>query len=151
MSVTIRPMRIGDLNQVIRLVKSTEGLGFKKWETFWVLLRSLLRNWGLAQVAISDGGEIIGSVFVAEGLMVMVHHLAVAPHARKQNLGTRLAQAGLRRVYRKRWASRRVYVTVLPDNLRAQDFWSKFGCTLQATGDLILYTLDLEDQEWLSP
>lgn len=149
MSLTIRPMRIRDLVQVVHLVESTEGLGFKSWENFWVLARTLIRNWGLAQVAV-ENGSIIGSVFIGEGLMVMVHHLSVAPQARGQNIGTRMVQAGLRGVYRKKFASRRVYVTVLPDNVGAQTFWTRFGCTLQATGDLFLYTLDLEDQPWLT-
>lgn len=149
MTAIIRPMRIGDLPQVVRLVESTEGLAFKKWETFLVLARTLLRNWGLAQVAVLNG-EVVGSVFIAEGLMVMVHHLVVAPQARGQNLATKMVQAGLRSVYRKKWASRRVYVTTLPSNIGAQIFWSKFGFTHQAFGYLVLFTLDLGEQDWLS-
>lgn len=149
MAAIIRPMRIRDLPHVVRLVESTEGLAFKKWETLWVFARALVRNWGLAQVAVLNG-EIVGSVFIAEGLMVMVHHLAVAPQARGHNIATRMVQAGLRSVYRKKWASRRVYVTTLPSNIGAQIFWSKFGFTHQAFGYLVLFTLDLGDQEWLS-
>lgn len=149
MSAIIRPMRILDLPSVIRLVKTTDGLAFKNWETFWVLARSLVRNRGLAQVAVLNN-EIVGCVFIAEGLMVMIHHLAVAPHARRHNLATRMVQAGLRAVYRKKWASRRVYVTTLPYNIEAQIFWSGFGFTHQAGGSLVLFTLDLGEQEWLS-
>ncbi len=149
MSLQIRPMRVFDLPAVMSLVKRTEGLGFKKWEVFMVLTRALLRNWKLPQVAVLDG-EIVGSVFVAEGLMAAVHHLTVAPHARGQNLGTRLVQAGLRKLYHKKYAARRVYITVLPDNTGARTFWTKFGCKLESTGDLVLFTLDLKEQTWLA-
>jgi ribosomal protein S18 acetylase RimI-like enzyme len=81
----------------------------------------------------------------------MVHHLAVAPAARKSGLGTELAKTGLRALYRLPDAARRVYVTVLSTNEGALRFWTKFGFTPQtAEGNIHLFTLDLGAQSWLN-
>ncbi len=161
MSATIRAMTAPDLTQVIALVKKTEGLAFQNWEDKPVLERALERNEKLSQVAVDEHGKIIGAVFIGEGIMAMVHHLTVDPQARNprygstdapvalKNLGTKLVQTGLRQLYQTPNASRRVYVTVLKENKVAQAFWTKFGCSLQAEGNLVTFTLNLEDQAWL--
>lgn len=146
----IRAMIQADLPAVRRLVETTEGLAFKFWETDAVLTRLLDRCDGLSQVAIDDSENVVGAVFIGEGLMAFVHHLAVKPDARGYGLGTKLVRAGLSSLYRQANGAKRVYITVLSTNTVAQSFWMKFGASLQASGTLVLFTMDLGSQEWLN-
>ncbi|MBS1991807.1 MAG: GNAT family N-acetyltransferase [Cyanobacteria bacterium SZAS LIN-2] len=154
--LSIRPMQVEDLPEVRELILCTEGLAFHPWEGEACLARSLERNPGLSQVAldwkVNQGRpQIVGCVFVGEGLMAMVHHLAVRPGMRGQGLATHLVQAGLRRLYHTPDAGRRVYITALNCNLRAQMFWNNLGAEFQARGNLCLFTLNLnaENYPWL--
>jgi len=146
---TISSMQISDLAAVQHLVQNTEGLAFKDWEGTLVLARFLERCAGLSQVAYTQDGELVGCVFIAEGLMAMVHHLAVRPDWRGRGLATALVQSGLRALYREPLGAKRVYVTVLESNVGALEFWTKFGADKKADGPINMFTMDLGEQAWL--
>lgn len=147
--ITVRSMTANDIPAVRALVEATDGLGFKSWESDPVLARCLSRCDGLSQVATDKDGALIGCVFIGEGLMGFVHHLAVAPEARGRLAGTTMVRRGLNLLFKREHAARRIYITVLSSNAGAQRFWESFGAERQADGALVLFTMDLGEQKWL--
>ncbi len=149
----IRAMQAADLPAVRRLVESTQGLNFQKWETMQFLENALETCPGLSQVAVKRTGEVVACVFVGAVVMTMIHHLAVSDQARRQGLARVMVQKALRTLYARPHGSRRAYVTVLENNRKAQKFWASLGFTNQSQGPLWLYTMDLDPHKhpWLAP
>lgn len=147
--ITVRSMTPRDIPGVRALVEATDGLGFQSWESDQVLERFLNRCEGLSQVALDKDGAIIGCVFIGEGLMGFVHHLAVAPEARGRLAGTTMVRRGLSLLFKQENAARCVHLTVLSSNTQAQRFWEDFGAERQADGEHVLFAIELGHQKWL--
>ena len=93
--VEIRPMTAADLGAARRLWRTSPGIGLNESDSPANLRTFLGRNPGLSQVA-RQGRRLLGAVLCGhEGRRGYLHHLAVAPEARRTGIGKRLVTACL--------------------------------------------------------
>src|SRR4051794_22337560 len=100
MRSNIRPMKLTDYDQVLRLWQNSEGVGLNESDTRLAIALYLKRNRGMSFVA-RDGKFLVGAVLCGhDGRRGYLHHLAVAPTHRRKGLGTKLVERCLAELQR---------------------------------------------------
>jgi putative acetyltransferase len=122
-----REMNIQDYGKVLDIWKSTPGIGLSEADSRESIHRFLSRNPGLSFVAQMDT-DLVGAVLCGnDGRRGYIHHLAVVPAFRRQNIGrslverclSALAQAGIQKCH----------LFVFRENKDGIAFWEKLDWT----------------------
>ncbi|HEX4641615.1 MAG TPA: GNAT family N-acetyltransferase [Chthoniobacterales bacterium] len=123
--VTTREFLISDYDQAIALWSAVEGIELSEGDSREEIAEYFRRNPGLSQVAEADG-KIVGAALCGhDGRRGWIYHLAVAPTARRQQIGKLLVEAcvnGLRAAGLKR-----AIILVAGDNPGGHEFWLRNG------------------------
>jgi ribosomal protein S18 acetylase RimI-like enzyme len=128
-SLTFRPMTIGDYEDAVALWQDAEGVGLTVGDERPAIERCLARNPGMSLVA-REGGLLAGAVLCGhDGRRGYIHHLAVADAFRGRGIAREmvarcvacLAEAGIPRCH----------ILVYTLNTQGQGFWRAIGWTLR--------------------
>jgi putative acetyltransferase len=134
MNLAIQPMAPTDLQEVLALWQSSEGIGLSGADGIEGIVTFLARNPGLSLVA-RDGGELAGAVLCGhDGRRGYLHHLAVAAPYRRRGVGRRLTERCLQGLGER--GIQKCHVLVFGKNRGAVSFWQGLGW--QARGDLCI-------------
>lgn len=135
----IRPFNAGDIEAVLRLWASCEGLGRGPGDTVDALSRFLERNPGLSLVAV-DGRTTAAAVLCGhDARRGYIYHLAVAMQYRRRGLAFELVRRCLSGL--KAAGIERCQVFVQSDNVVATKFWQAMGGKLRT--DLHVLSIQL--------
>ncbi|WP_433694026.1 GNAT family N-acetyltransferase [Herbaspirillum seropedicae] len=97
----------------------------------------LERNTGLSFVAIT-GEELVGTILCGhDGRRGFIHHLAVAPKARRRGIASRLVAASLQSL--KANGIEKCHLLVFVNNRQGNEFWRSIGAKFR--NELGLYSL----------
>jgi putative acetyltransferase len=137
--VELREMTIGDYDEVIALWRSCEGIGLSAADSRESIERYLARNPGMSFVAV-EAGRMVGAVICGhDGRRGLLHHLAVAPSARRQGIGSRLVEGCLAGL--KAAGIDKCHIFVYADNQAAIQFWERGGWFRRPELALLSYTV----------
>lgn len=146
-SFTIREMTIADYEPVVALWRTTPGIGLSEADERANIAAFLDRNRGLSFVAVDGGGPaggpaggVAGAVLGGfDGRRGYLHHLAVAPRARRGGIGRALVDASLAALAVR--GARRCHIFVMAGNADGQRFWERVGWFRR--DDLVVMSKDL--------
>ena len=125
MTIAIADMDAGDLEEVLELWRTAEGVGLNESDTVERLEVYLRRNEGLSAVARSEG-RVVGAVLCGhDGRRGYMNHLAVAESHRRQGIGSELVE----RCVAKLWqlGILKCNIFVYTDNENGSSFWTTAG------------------------
>jgi putative acetyltransferase len=118
-------MSIADYEEVLRLWQSAEGVGLNESDTRPAIAAYLRRNPRMSFVA-RNGNALIGAVLCGhDGRRGYLHHLAVAPPARRQGIGTKMVNRCLAEL--KRLGILKCNIFLYADNDDGDRFWQSAG------------------------
>ena len=122
----IRELRIENLEEVLSLWESSEGVGLDSdtdtKERIWIYLQ---RNPWLSFAAF-EKGKVIGAVLCGhDGRRGYLHHLTVAEAYRGKGIGTALVDKVISKL--RTLGIRKCNIFVFTDNTDGQEFWEKGG------------------------
>ena len=114
-----------DYDAAWALWSSVEGIGLSQADSRENIEKFLRHNPGLSFVAVQDGG-LAGAVLCGcDGRRGYLHHLAVAPSARRQGIGGELAGRCLAAL--ASLGVRKCHIFVIADNIEGKRFWQRTG------------------------
>ncbi|SPE56381.1 GCN5-related N-acetyltransferase [Verrucomicrobia bacterium] len=123
----LEPMSPRDFPQVLRLWRSTEGIGLTESDSRPNLAAYLKRNPGMSFVA-RHGRHIVGAVLCGhDGRRGYLHHLAVGEPHRRKGLGKGLVNTCLGRL--ARCGILKCNIFLYADNAEGEAFWTHSGWT----------------------
>lgn len=118
-------MTEADLPDVLALWAKTPGVGLNESDTPEQLRAFLLRNPGLSQV-VRDASHLVGAVLCGhDGRRGYLHHLAVIPEYRRNNLGREMVESCLRSL--GAIGILKCNIFLYADNALGEQFWKKCG------------------------
>lgn len=141
MRLTIRQMTLGDLDQVVDLMKSDPLVAFEKWE-IPLLPRTLERNPEFNLVAHIEGEDkVVGAAIASGSVRVYITHFMTHPDYRGSGIGRLLlisieqaaARAGINRII----------LHALSPNTGARTFFSRIGFIELRDGIQVTFEKDL--------
>ncbi|MHC5034832.1 MAG: GNAT family N-acetyltransferase [Planctomycetota bacterium] len=143
MDLTISEMTLSDYDEVAALWESAEGVGLSGSDSKQGVGAFLERNPGLSFVA-RAAGELVGAVMCGhDGRRGYVHHLAVAPTARRRGIGRALVDKCLAEL--RSIGIQRCHLLAFSTNLSGRHFWEAVGWV--ARDDLIVMSTDVDAQD----
>ncbi len=121
--VTIRNLNIEDYDLVIKLWKSTEGIGLSDADSQENIKRFLHRNPELSLVA-QKGGELVGAILCGhDGRRGYLYHLAIRKDQRLKGFGKELVSNCFQRL--KLAGIDKCHIFVFRENEQGIGFWTK--------------------------
>lgn len=121
----IKPMSIADYDEVLSLWRNTEGVGLNESDTRPAIASYLRRNPRMSFVA-RKGKELLGAVLCGhDGRRGYLHHLAVAPSARRKGVGTKLVNRCLAELKRRDILKCNIFL--YNHNESGERFWKSSG------------------------
>lgn len=124
-AVSIRAMTPADYDEVLRLWQSCDGIGLSSADSRENITQYLDRNPGMSFVA-ERQGEIIGAVLCGhDGRRGLIHHMAVAKHARRQGIGAALEKCCIDSLCSV--GIGKCHIMVMADNAEGAGFWRRLG------------------------
>ncbi len=124
-AVSIRAMTPADYDEVLRLWQSSDGIGLSSADSRESITQYLRRNPGMSFVA-ERQGEIIGTVLCGhDGRRGLIHHMAVAKHARRQGIGAALEERCIDSL--RSAGIGKCHIMVKADNTEGAGFWRRLG------------------------
>ena len=143
MEVTIRPMVIGDYEQIYELWRSIKGFGIRSIDdSYEGTERFLSRNPNTSVVAECDG-KIVGGILCGhDGRTGYFYHVCVAAEYRKRGIGTQMATSAMRALQREH--INKVALIAYTKNEVGNQFWNRVGWTKRA--DVNYYNFILNDE-----
>jgi len=125
-NVLIRPMGIGDYEQVYALWIGTPGMGLNSMDDSREgIAKYLKRNPGMSFVA-EDGNEIVGVILCGhDGRRGVIHHTAVKEILRRCGVGKALAETAMDAL--KQEGITKAWLVVKKENALGNAFWEKLG------------------------
>lgn len=124
-AISCSPMSISDYQEVYQLWTSVDGLRISNGDSMENLNRYLQRNPGMSFIARCNG-ELVGTVLCGhDGLVGMIHHLAVAPAHRNLGIASKLVQSALGALNLA--GIERCQISVGATNAVGRSFWRKLG------------------------
>jgi RimJ/RimL family protein N-acetyltransferase/ribosomal protein S18 acetylase RimI-like enzyme len=125
MSIHLAALTAADYPEVRRLWESTSGIGLGHGDSEKFFAPYLKRNPGLSLIA-RDGNRIVAAVMCGhDARRGYLSHLAVAPSHRKLNLGRRLVDACLHKLWAEGITA--CNIRVFRDNAEGIAFWGHLG------------------------
>lgn len=138
-TTTLRPLRAGDYDAVLRLWRRCQGIGLGASDTRSAILAYLRRNPGFSFVA-QKRGKVIGAILGGhDGRRGYLHHLAVAERYRRAGVGRQLVHTCLNRL--RQAGVQKCNIFVFADNREGMKFWASAGWSERP--DLRLLQIDL--------
>lgn len=135
----IRFFEVSDIEAVLRLWASCEGLGRGPGDSVHALTRFLERNPGLSLVAV-DGKTIAAAALCGhDARRGYIYHLAVAAEYRRRGIASALVYHCLSNL--KAEGIERCQVFVQADNAVAVEFWQAMGGRLRTDLHVLSITL----------
>lgn len=126
-----------DYDDVLALWRRTEGMGLREADSREGIERFLSRNPGLSLVARDAQGPLLGVVLVGhDGRRGLLHHLAVAPEARRRGIGRALALRAIAALEAEGIKKAMLFVKIENEGGRA--FWESLGFGLR--GDVHFFS-----------
>jgi N-acetylglutamate synthase len=123
-----------DIPEALALWKATPGIGISDADEPEKIASYLERNPGLSFVARVEG-RLAGAVLCGtDGRRGYLHHLAVLPEFRRQNIGTGLAECCLAGL--KQAGIDKCHLFVFAGNSEGRAFWERTGWRLRT--DLVI-------------
>ena len=123
--MTIRPMTIGDYDEVFAMWQITSKRALSTADERGQIERYLNRNSGMSQVAVIDG-KIVGTVLAGhDGRRGFIHHMAVLPEYRRRHIGHKLAEKAIEKITED--GIEKTHIFCYRTNEAGQKFWSDFG------------------------
>ena len=127
--VKIREMTIGDYDDVIELMKNTNGIAIRDADSKELTERYLIRNPGLSFIAEKDS-KLIGCVMCGyDGRRGYLQHLIVIPEYRKKGIGKSLVGRCLAKLHSL--GIYKTHIDVLITNTEAICYWERAGWKLR--------------------
>ena len=138
--ITIRPMVIGDYEQVHGLWMKTPGMGLNNIDDSRDgIAKYLERNPGVSYVA-ADGDEIVGVILCGhDGRRGVIHHTAVKAELQGRGIGKALFEAAVDEL--KKQGITKAWLVVKRYNKRGNAFWARLG--FQERTDLCFHGITL--------
>lgn len=128
-NIKIRPFKVNDIEAVLRLWASCEGLGRGPGDSVEALSRYLQRNPEMSLVVV-DGKAIAAAVLCGhDARRGYIYHLAVAAEYRRRGIASALVYRCLSNL--KAEGIERCQVFVQADNAVATTFWQAMGGKLR--------------------
>ena len=125
METVVREFAIGDYEAAYALWSSSEGIGLSEADSRPNIAAYLARNPGSSFVAEADG-RLVGAVLCgSDGRRGFLHHLAVAPTARRAGIGKALVEECLAALGRQ--GLRKCHIFVIAANEEGKKFWTRIG------------------------
>jgi ribosomal protein S18 acetylase RimI-like enzyme len=123
----IRKMTINDYNEIIKLWKSTDGVGLSGKDDSQKSIRLFLeKNPNICFVAENKNKEIIGTIMAGnDGRRGHIYHLMVKPEYRKNGLGQILREKTEKAL--KKEGIRKLFLVVFAKNKIGNKFWENNG------------------------
>lgn len=123
--VEIREMTQEDYDAIFSLWQITSKRALSQEDSREGIVRYLLRNKGMSQVAVTDG-KIIGTVLAGhDGRRGFIHHMAVHPAYRRQGIGHKMADVAIQKLEAE--GIRKTHIFCYRNNETGQNFWRDFG------------------------
>ena len=136
-TMNYRPMQLNDYDAAMSLWRECEGLLLRDADSKAGIERYLERNPGLSFVAI-DRQAIVGSIMAGhDGKRGYIQHLAVAPSARRQGIGSRLVELCLDAL--KSQGIEKTHIHVLKENPSGHRYWIARGWIERAETQLFSF------------
>ena len=127
MSITITQFSIEEYDKVVSLWNLSEGIGLSSADSRKNIQSFLDRNLGMSFVA-HDNNLLVGAVLCGhDGRRGYIHHLAVHPDYRNQNIGRMLAERCL--IALKSIGIQKSHLFIFNNNQIGIEFWKKLGWT----------------------
>jgi putative acetyltransferase len=127
MDITFSPMTAADLDDVLALWSTTNGVGLNESDTPGQLRAFLDRNPGLSLLA-RDGTRLVGAVLCGhDGRRGYLHHLAVLSEHRGRGLGRQMVERCLGAL--AVLGILKCNIFLYADNEPGQQFWNRCGWT----------------------
>lgn len=139
MSVRYAPMTLQDYDEAIALWRASEGIGLSAADERPAIAAYLERNPGMSFTARVDG-KLAGAVLCSsDGRRGYLHHLAVDPAFRRQDIGAGLARRCLDALARA--GIGKCHLFVYGQNLAGRAFWARIGWVERS--ELVLMSADV--------
>jgi len=128
--MTVRTMTLNDYDQVHTLWDAAQGVGLNDVDDSREgIAKYLARNPNTCLVAEKDG-RITGALLSGhDGRRGNICRMAVADSQRRQGIGTALVDAAVAALRNE--GIRKIWLVVMDDNARGNDFWEKLGFGLR--------------------
>jgi ribosomal protein S18 acetylase RimI-like enzyme len=147
MTIAIADMDPGDLEEVLELWRTAEGVGLNESDTVERLDVYLHRNEGLSAVARSEG-RVVGAVLCGhDGRRGYMNHLAVAETHRRQGIGSQLAERCVSKL--RLLGILKCNIFVFADNENGSSFWTSAGWRDRSELKVMQRQLDIVPQKML--
>jgi len=141
MAVTIIPFTINDYDEAYALWSKTSGIGLSSVDSRPAIGHYLAENPGNSFIA-RDGEKLVGAVLCGtDRRRGFLHHLAVDPAYRGQNIGHRLVEHCLAAL--KARGIVKCHIFVYRDNPEGAAFWEKIGWKKRE--DLDIMSIDIPE------
>jgi ribosomal protein S18 acetylase RimI-like enzyme len=147
MAITIANMEIDDLEEVLLLWQSAEGVGLNESDTVECLQVYLLRNEGLSAVARSEGRVVSAVLCGHDGRRGYMNHLAVAEGYRRRGIGSELVERCVTKL--KQLGILKCNIFVFAGNDNGSSFWTAAGWRDRSELKVMQRRLDDSPQEML--
>jgi putative acetyltransferase len=125
MNITFSPLTAADLDDVLALWSTTDGVGLNECDTPEQLRAFLDRNPGLSLLA-RDGTRLAGAVLCGhDGRRGYLDHMAVLPEYRGRGLGRQMVESCLASL--AALGILKCNIFLYADNESGQQFWNRCG------------------------
>ena len=125
MSLVLRDFRSSDIEPVLELWSTADGIELDASDSLGALGAFLRRNPGLSTVAFL-GGSLAGAALCGhDGRRGLLHHLAVADFARRRGVGQAIVERCLEQL--REAGIIKCHALVFRDNRYGQLFWTPAG------------------------
>ena len=143
-NVIIRPMEIGDYENVRELWLSIRGFAIRKIDdSKEEIERFLERNPGTSVVAVEDG-RVIGSILCGnDGRQGSFYHVCVAPDKRLRGIGTQMVGFCMEALRKQK--INKISLIAFTRNDAGNAFWKQIGWTCRPDCNMYEFVLNKEN------
>lgn len=132
----IREMKAEDYEEIYAMWQITSKRALSQADSKEGILKYLMRNPGMSQVAVAEG-RIVGTVLAGhDGRRGFIHHMAVIPEYRRHGIGHKLAQTAIDKIQAD--GIDKTHIFCYQNNETGQSFWSDFG--FEKREDVFVYS-----------
>ena len=139
MNISISPFNIDSYDDVFALWQQCEGVGLSDADSLSNIQAYLARNPDMSFVAILSN-RVVGAVLAGhDGRRGFIHHLAVHPDCRRQDLGRRLVDYCLKAL--EQAGIQKCHILIYNENTDGIHFWQSVGWTYRSEIGVVSKTI----------